>query len=439
VSSKNLLAGAVRAHEAGRLREAAQLYRQVISLEPGSADAASNLALVTAQMGEFAPAEELLRNLIRKNPRHGAAHGNLALILQQQKKFAEAIASCEEGLKVADGKSRQKLQNTLALSLIGAKRYDEALDLLARMIAAHPRFAGGHNLVGTVYTHMGRADEAVRAFTEATRLDPSDYGSLVAAGEVLLVNGRAQEALPFLDKALKIRTWEVRALALRTLALAGLGLKEEEARQSDPQRLVHCHRLSDLGYSEKEVQELNGKLSAFASTEPSLREDPPEYATRKAWHSTTNLADYPNAALDELKEFIDYAFQQRKTSLSGEEKQHPFVRAAPPRYYLDLWAIRMKDGGNLYPHIHVDGWLSGVYYVDVPSVVNDPQAKGAGWLNIGTSRMDIKLEREPLVRGVKPEPGMMITFPSYFWHDTVPLPESNTEQRLCLAFDLNPR
>lgn len=439
MSSRDLLAGAVRAHEAGRLREAAQLYRQVISLEPGSADAASNLALVTAQMGEFAAAESLLKNLIGRNPRHAGAHGNLALILQQQKKFAEAIAACEEGLKVADGKSRQKLQNTLALSLIGAKRYDEALELLGRMVAAHPRFAGGHNLVGTVYTHMGRADDAVRAFTAATRLDPSDYGSLVAAGEVLLVNGRAQDALDFLDQALKVKAWEVRALALRTLALAGLGRKDEEAWQSDPQRLVHCHRLSDLGYSPEQVQELNRELSAFASTEPSLREDPPEYATRKAWHSTANLADYRNAALDELKDFIDYAFQERKKSLLESSADHPFVRAAPPRYYLDLWAIKMKDGGNLYPHIHVDGWLSGVYYVDVPSVVNDPHANGAGWLNLGTSRMDIKLEREPLVRSVKPEPGMMITFPSYLWHDTVPLPESNTEQRLCLAFDLNPR
>jgi hypothetical protein len=33
---------------------------------------------------------------------------------------------------------------------------------------------------------------------------------------------------------------------------------------------------------------------------------------------------------------------------------------------------------------------------------------------------------------------MMITFPSYFWHDTVPLPEENQEQRLCFSFDLQP-
>ena len=58
---------------------------------------------------------------------------------------------------------------------------------------------------------------------------------------------------------------------------------------------------------------------------------------------------------------------------------------------------------------------------------------------IGSSRSDIKLTKEPLTRLVRPEPGLMVTFPSYFWHDTVPLPEDNAEQRLCLAFDLHPR
>jgi tetratricopeptide (TPR) repeat protein len=438
VNPKELVAAAVRAHQAGRLQQAGQLYRQALDLDPGNADALSNLALVTGQMAQFDEAEEMLRGLIRRQPRHAGARVNLALILQQQRKFDEAIACCEDALKaVADNRSRQKLSNTLALSLIGRERFEEALALLARMTAAHPGFAGGFNLMGTAYTHLGRVDDAVRAFDQATKLDPADYGSQVAAGECLLVHRRAEEALAHLDRALKTRPYEVRALALRTLALADLGREEEERWQSDPERLVQCHRLSDFGYEEKRIGELNKALSAFASVEPSLREDPPQYATRKAWHSTSNMADYANPALDELKKFIDHAFRQR---VESADPAHPFGRAAPSRYHLDLWAIKMKEGGGtLLPHIHVDGWLSGVYYVDVPAIVNDPAANQAGWLNIGTSRMDIQLSRSPLVRSVKPEPGMMITFPSYLWHDTVPLPETNTEQRLCLAFDLNPR
>src|SRR6185312_5160061 len=151
-----------------------------------------------------------------------------------------------------------------------------------------------------------------RAFIQATQLDPADYGSFVAAGECLLVHGRAAEALAQIDKALRIKRWEVRALALRTLALADLGRKDDEKWLSDPRRLVHCHRLSELGFDDQKTAQLNRELSAFASSEPSLREDPPEYATRKPWHSTSNLAEHASPALDELKKFIDYAFQQRK-------------------------------------------------------------------------------------------------------------------------------
>jgi hypothetical protein len=68
----------------------------------------------------------------------------------------------------------------------------------------------------------------------------------------------------------------------------------------------------------------------------------------------------------------------------------------------------MTGGGKMHPHIHADGCLSGVYYVEVPAVVRDPAAG-------------------------------QVTFPSYLWHDTVPLPEANTERRLCLAFDPHPR
>jgi hypothetical protein len=32
----------------------------------------------------------------------------------------------------------------------------------------------------------------------------------------------------------------------------------------------------------------------------------------------------------------------------------------------------------------------------------------------------------------------MATFPSYLWHDTVPLPPDRNEHRLVLAYDLNP-
>ncbi len=426
----------MRAHKAGRLQDAARGYEQVLARDGGNVVALSNLGLLLGETKQYDQAEKLLVRALSQAPNYADAHANLAAVLHDQNRFAEAIACCEQGLRLAP--DNKKMLNTLASSLSGAARYDEAIALLTRMTRARPGFAKGHHFLGTIYTRLGRCDEAVAAFTKAFEIDPGEIASVVAAGECLLVHGRAEEALGHLERALALNAWDVRALALKTLALAELGRTEDERWLSDPDRLLHVHRLADLGYGAEEIAALNRGLSEFASNEPSLREDPPEYATLKAWHSTMNLADQPNAALAALKRFIDRAFEQRLAGLSGEDAAHPFVRCAPRKYHLDLWAIKMRGGGKLFPHIHADGWLSGVYYVDVPSIVDEPAAGRAGWLNIGTPRTDIKLTQVPLTRFVKPEPGLMVTFPSYFWHDTIPLPEDNAEQRLCLAFDLHP-
>jgi len=426
----------MRAHKAGRLQEAARAYQQVLTHDANNVVALSNLGLLMGETKEYAQAENLLRRFMSRAPNYADVYANLGAVLHDQNRFDEAIACCEKGLKLAP--DNKKMLNTLASSLSGAGRYDEAIALLTRMTSARPGFAKGHHFLGTIYARLGRCEEAVAAFKKAVEIDPGEVASVAAAGECLLVHGRAEEALGHFERALTLNAYDVRALALKTLALAELGRTAEERWLSDPDRLLHVHRLADLGYSADEVAALNRGLSEFASNEPSLREDPPEYATRKAWHSTTNLADQRNDALAALKRFIDHAFEQRLGGLSREDEAHPFVRGAPRKYHLDLWAIKMRGGGTLLPHIHTEGWLSGVYYVDVPRIVDDPNAGRAGWLNIGTSRTDIKLTKEPLTRLVKPEPGLMVTFPSYFWHDTVPLPADNEGQRLCLAFDLHP-
>ena len=38
----------------------------------------------------------------------------------------------------------------------------------------------------------------------------------------------------------------------------------------------------------------------------------------------------------------------------------------PTEYSFYGWLISMKSGGNLKPHIHENGWLSGSIYINVP-------------------------------------------------------------------------
>lgn len=427
---------AMRAHQAGRLEDAAAHYRQFLGMQPGHVGALSNFALLLAELGDRTQAEALLRDALARDPAALTAHVNLALVLHDEGKFDAAIAACLEGLQLSPG--HRKLSNLLASSYRGAERYEEGAALLRAMVAAHPGYAEGQRMLAAMCLQLGRIEEAAQAFAKAAKADPRDVESLVSSGDAMLVLGRAKDALAQLDRALKLKPYDVKALALKLLALADLDRRDEERWLGDPDRLVHRMRITELGYPAEDIPALNRRLSEWASADPSMREDPPEYATAKGWHSTTNLAESDFPAVAELKTLIMAAYRRRLEGLAEEDPAHPFVKAVPRDVQIDMWAVKMSDSGKMLPHIHSSGWLSGVYYVDVPSIVNDPAGGEAGWIKFGPARLDVKLRREPIQRTLRPEPGLMVTFPSYLWHDTVPLPPDNREQRLCLAYDLHP-
>lgn len=385
--------------------------------------------------GQYAQAEAGFRSALRLAPDFAPCYVNLTAALNAQGKCDEAIAWCERGLQRFP--QNLDLLGNLAVNLDSAGRYDDALALLERTVEAHPTHAKGHHHVGTICLKMGRFERSAQGFRRAAELNPRDLLSFSGLGEALLKSGHTGEALGAFDGALRLNPYDVRSLALKTLALAELDRREEERWLSDPFRLAQALRLSELGYSSEAQKALNSELAEFATSHPSMQQDPPANATYKGWHSG-NLGDARHPAVEQLRKFIAYALEHRKKSLAAEDPSHPFVRALPRAFSLHLWSVKMAGEGKMVPHIHTSGWLSGVYYVDVPGVVNDESAGQAGWLRLGPARHDIAMTREPIVRAIKPEPGLMITFPSYFWHETVQLPAQSAEQRLCYSFDLQP-
>ena len=436
MSSKALdeiLAAGTHARESGRFGEAAQHFQRALAINPKSPAALIGLGLLFEYAKELQRSEEMFQTAIRHASRSVEAYVNLARVLHEQKKFGEAVAYCEKALKYAP--THEMLLNNLGANLVGAGRFEDATAVYTRLAKIHPRFAKACYALGHLCTRLNRHDEAIRHFRRAMELEPQDRESATCAGECLLLTGKADEAIEYFDRALRLNGWEVRALALKSLALAQAGRTDAEKWLADPYRFVGSIQASELGWSPEEIAKLNLALSEFASHHPSMREDPPENATYHCWHSGP-LADANNPDIEKLKTLIYFALEKRVQALSTEDPDHPFVRGLPSKFGLNLWAVRMSGGSKMVPHIHTAGWLSGVYYVDVPRIVNDPQGQEAGWIKFGMPRNDIRLTKQTLTRTVKPEPGLMVTFPSYFWHDTVPLPPDSQEQRLCLAFDL---
>jgi len=83
-------------------------------------------------------------------------------------------------------------------------------------------------------------------------------------------------------------------------------------------------------------------------------------------------------------------------------------------------------------HHHIEGWYSGPYYVSLPDVIrkNDPQHQG--WVTFGQPGFKAIEPLEPDLY-VQPEEGMMVLFPPYMWHGTIPF--QSDQYRVTVAQD----
>ena len=98
-----------------------------------------------------------------------------------------------------------------------------------------------------------------------------------------------------------------------------------------------------------------------------------------------------------------------------------------------IWSIRLSSSGYHVNHVHPQGWLSSACHLRFPESrdANDQ----SGWLKFGEPGVPTSppLAAEHFVR---PRKGVMVVFPSYMWHGTVPFEGNMT--RLSIAADCTP-
>ena len=68
---------AVQRHQAGRLQQAEQLYRQILAQQPNHADALNHLGMIARQVGHHDVAMDLIRKAIGLAPDRPAYYCNL--------------------------------------------------------------------------------------------------------------------------------------------------------------------------------------------------------------------------------------------------------------------------------------------------------------------------------------------------------------------------
>ncbi|MBN1909543.1 MAG: tetratricopeptide repeat protein [Pirellulales bacterium] len=166
------LAQGVQHHQAGRLREAEWMYRQVLRVDPTHPDPLHLMGLIAHQIGKHEKAVELIGQAIEQRPDVPEFHESLAAACLAAGQPEEAERHAREALKSNEDSAQTRL--TLAGALREQGKIVEAQQEYSTVLRQAPELAEAHNGLGMVLRAQGEFEDAVAAYRKAVELQP-DY------------------------------------------------------------------------------------------------------------------------------------------------------------------------------------------------------------------------------------------------------------------------
>ena len=309
---QNTLALAIHHHQAGRLAQAAQLYREIIARDPQHADALRLLGVVAHQSGKQELAVDLLEQAIAANPRIAEYHNDLGLALHALGRFERAMGAFQAalGLKPDLAEAHYNLANALkaggriddaiatyqvalqlkprypeALNNLGnalkdRQQFDQAVAAYRAALAINPNLADAWGNLGNALQTLGRGkrlyraplqredelDQALEAYAAALRLKPDDAQTHNNLGSALEALGRFAEAVACYQTALRLRPRYAEALFNLGNAYGGQDRLEEAVaayRAALGEQPEYPEALNNLANTLKELGQVEEAIAAY--------------------------------------------------------------------------------------------------------------------------------------------------------------------------------
>ena len=333
-----------------------------------------------------------------------------------------------EATRATLGDSARDPELVHLLGLSAAAAGDAPLALQAFQ-AAVDRGADAHGDLAEALAETGRPDAALPIALQRLQRAPNDYKALGLVSRILLARGRWSELWPLCEALRGRGAWD----GYVPSAMA------QSAQGADAGRAVAGLFDLDAWLAETSLAlppETLAVLAAELSAHPRLTALPPTNATKGSGRRLDELEKVAGPAAAVLLEAIRGEVE-RYVAARRARADHPMISHAADRVRMEAWAISVQHDGHEDWHVHPQGWISGVCYVEVPDAVaaQAPRHEAAGSIQFGPLPLGQETPRDGLDRRtVVPGAGKLLLFPSYLGHRT--WPTRVDARRTCVAFDV---
>ncbi len=285
--------------------------------------------------------------------------------------------------------------------------------------------------LATINKQLDTDFDPIPLYKQAYALDAKDSNMLKSYGRALIGKEQYREAANILTECKAIDENDQECLAF--LAACHTHLNPAEAKRvNDYEELVQVFDVSLPSGYETQAAFTDALLRVL---QPHHQSDaaPIDQTLVRGTQTHGMLFNKGDAEIKALENQLRACIQQYIQHLEKTGPDEFKNRITDGFDFSGAWSVQLSEGGYHNDHVHTSGWISSVYYVEVPDELDDDIHEG--WLKFGDTYFDP--QNEGPQRFVKPVPGRLVLFPSYMLHGTVPIKEG--KRRTTIAFDVVPQ
>jgi len=180
-STKLTINNALQYHNEGKIKEAKDIYEQILIEEPLHFDALHLFGVAYYQQENYSMAIKFINKALRVIPDNAAALSNLGSALNDSGQFTEAVKNLQKAIKI--NSNFAEAHNNLGNGLNGLGKLTDAEKSFRTAIKIKPTFSDAyHNLGNTLY-ESGQVEEAFENHKTAIDLQSTNDSYWVSLAE----------------------------------------------------------------------------------------------------------------------------------------------------------------------------------------------------------------------------------------------------------------
>ncbi|NND81130.1 MAG: tetratricopeptide repeat protein [Gammaproteobacteria bacterium] len=419
-------------HLMGDIDQALTGYRRAFEIQPDKAEIVGSLASALADSGAITESTNLLRNYVKRNPTAVHLHERLNELLWEAGDLQNFGASYMQAM--AGAPKSEPLRISYITQLIRSGHADEAMqqtEAALQEFGQRPELLG---LKGRLQADLGDHDGALLNFSAALQ---SGFSEDLARQltKLCLITGDYGRAQNQIDQLLQYAPDCQLAWAYQSLVWRLTGDERYHWLADYEQFVVAYSLVTPPGYDSLEhfLAALERRLADLHKTVNA----PLNQTLRHGTQTAARLFHLQQPEIQSLQMALQPIVQSYVDDMPNDDA-HPLLRRNTGKFaFSGSWSVNLKANGFHVNHVHPAGWISSSCYITLPSVNRADPASLQGAIKFGESPLALG-DREVIEKTIIPQPGMVVLFPSYMWHGTIPYAGDERDVRLTTPFDAIP-